>query len=298
MLFKQVRFGLVLVVILSLLSLNLACKKSSDDDEEDDGPGTPVAKGVPYKSTGNEGTITGKVNLTGTPPAPQTIDMSQDANCKIKNPNPLAETLVANNGTLQYAFVYIKEGTITEGNKKIDSFSFGESEQPVLDQLGCAYKPRVLGIQVSQKLTITNSDPTGHNIHALPKSGSGNEEWNESQPNGAAPIVRSFKRSEILVPVKCNQHPWMKAYIGVLKHPFFGVSQGDGTFTIKNVPPGTYTLVAWHEKLGEKTMQVKVDAKGAATADFTFDAAAASAEVHGGSLELMPAMELPMLGVH
>lgn len=298
MLFKQVRFGLILMVVLSLLTLNLACKKGGDDDEDEDIE-TPTARaGTPYKSTGNEGTISGKVNLTGTPPAPQAIDMSQDANCKIKNPNPVAETVVANNGTLQYAFIYIKEGTITEGNKKVDSFSFPESDQPVLDQLGCAYKPRVLGIQVNQKLTITNSDPTGHNIHALPKSGSGNEEWNESQPNGAGPIVRSFKRSEVLVPIKCNQHPWMKAYIGVLKHPFYAVSGADGTFSIKNVPPGNYTLVAWHEKLGERTMPIKVDAKGTATADFTFDAASASAEVRGGSLELMPAIELPMLGVH
>jgi hypothetical protein len=210
----------------------------------------------------------------------------------------VAETVVANNGTLQYAFIYIKEGTVTEGNKKFDSLSYGEGEQSVLDQVGCAYKPRVVGVQVNQKLTITNSDPTSHNINALPKAGSGNEGWNESQPSGAQPIVRSFKRPEVLIPVKCNQHPWMRAYIGVMKHPFYAVSGADGTFTIKNVPPGNYTLVAWQEKLGEKTMPIKVDAKGTATADFSFDAASASTEVRGGSLELMPAMELPMLGGH
>jgi hypothetical protein len=149
---------------------------------------------------------------------------------------------------------------------------------------------------VNQKLNITNSDPTQHNIHFTPKN---NPDWNQSQPNGAAPLTHSFARSEILVPVKCNQHPWMKAYVAVLKHPFAAVSAEDGSYSIKGVPPGTYTVVAWHEggQTGtEKTMQVTVPASGSATADFAFGEAATASG--NPSLQMMPALDVPMLGRH
>jgi hypothetical protein len=295
MLKKRARFWLAMSMMVSVLALGLACGKK--DDAADSGGDTGTTTGTKYAATGNEGTVTGKINLNGDAPAAQKIDMSQDANCASKNPNATAETIVAKDGKVANVFVYIKDGT-TADNKKIADFSFDTpATEVVLDQNGCKYVPPVMGMQPNQKLKVTNSDPTGHNIHALPKSGSGNEEWNESQPSGAGPITKTFKRSEILVPVKCNQHPWMKAYIGVMKHPFYAVSKEDGTFEIKGVPPGTYTLVAWHEKMGEKTAQVKVDAKGTVTSDFTFDAAA-SASIERGSLEVMPAIELPMLGRH
>jgi hypothetical protein len=149
---------------------------------------------------------------------------------------------------------------------------------------------------VNQDIKITNSDPTQHNIHFTPKN---NPDWNQSQPNGAPPLMHKVARSEVLVPVKCNQHPWMKAYIGVTKHPFFAVSGEDGSFTIKGVPPGTYTVVAWHEggQTGtEKTMQVTVPANGAAKADFAFGEAATAAG--RPNLEMMPALEVPMMGRH
>jgi plastocyanin len=292
---KRASYWLAIVSMVSLLSLSFACggKKEGAESGDNSGGGEQSAKA--WTPKGDEGTITGKVNLTGTPPAPQPIDMSQDANCKSKNPNATTETVVAKDGKLQYAFVYIKDGTLADGTK-IGDYSFKPPDtEAVLDQNGCHYVPHILGMQPNQKLKITNSDPTGHNIHVLPKS---NEEWNESQPAGAAPITsRTFKRSEILVPVKCNQHPWMKAYIGVVKHPFFAVSKDDGSFEIKGVPAGTYTVVAWHEKYGEKTAQVKVDAKGTATTDFSFDAGAA-ASVQSNSLEVMPAMDVPMLMKH
>jgi len=291
---KRVSFWLAMSLMVSLLSLSFACGGKKDTGESGDNSGGSTDAAKAYAPKGDEGTITGKVNLTGTAPAPQPIDMSQDANCKSKNPNATTETVVAKDGKLEYAFVYIKDGTLADGSK-IGDYSFKTPDSEVtLDQNGCHYVPHVIGMQANQKLKVTNSDPTGHNIHVLPKS---NEEWNESQPGGAAPIVKTFKRSEILVPVKCNQHPWMKAYIGVLKHPFFAVSKEDGSFEIKGVPAGTYTVVAWHEKFGEKTAQVKVDAKGAATSDFSFDAGA-SASVEGGSLQVMPAMDLPMLMKH
>jgi len=209
----------------------------------------------------------------------------------------VTEDNVVKDGKLANVFVYIKDGTAADGTK-IGDYSFDvPADAVVLDQVGCHYKPHVLGVQANQKLRITNSDPTQHNIHPTPKF---NPEWNQTQPNGAAPIEKTFARTEVLIPVKCNQHPWMKSYIGVLKHPFFSVSGENGTFTIKGVPPGTYTVAAWHEKGGatgtEKTMQVTVPANGSAKADFTFEGAS-TASVSGG-LQMMPAIELPMIGKH
>lgn len=297
MLKKRARLWLAICVVASLAALAACGGKKDDDTAGGDGGGT--TSGTKYTATGNEGTITGKISLTGEAPAPQPIDMAQDANCKANNPNPTTETVVAKDGKLQNVFVYVKEGTTADG-KKIADFSFDTpAAEVVLDQKGCKYVPHVLGMQPNQKLKVTNSDPTGHNIHALPKSGSGNEEWNESQPNGAGPITKTFKRSEILVPIKCNQHPWMKAYVGVVKHPFYAVTREDGSYEIKGVPAGTYTVVAWHEKGSEKTMQVTVPAKGNVSSDFTFDAGAmASGPREGGSLQMMPAIEFPMLGRH
>jgi|ERR1044071_3413807 hypothetical protein len=297
MLKKRAGFWLAISIMASLLALNVACGKKEEATNSggpgDSGPST----GTKYAATGNEGTVTGKVSLNGEAPAPQKIDMSQDANCAAKNKDPLTETVVAKDGKLANVFIYVKEGTTADG-KKIADYSFDTpATEVVLDQNGCHYVPHVIGMQPNQKLKVTNSDPTGHNIHALPKSGSGNEEWNESQPGGAGPIIKTFKRSEILVPVKCNQHPWMKAYVGVVKHPFYAVSKDDGTFEIKGVPAGTYTVVAWHEKFGEKTAQVKVDAKGTVTSDFAFDSTA-SASIENGSLQVMPALELPMTVRH
>jgi hypothetical protein len=296
MLKKRASFWLVMSVMVSVLALSLACGKKEETGDTGGDTGTTA---VEYKATGNEGTVTGKVSLNGEAPAPQKIDMAQDANCASKNPNAMTETVVAKDGKLQNVFVYIKDGT-TSDNKKIGEFTFAKpASEVVLDQNGCHYVPHVLGMQTNQTLKVTNSDPTSHNINAQPDKKTGNEGFNESQPGGAGPITKTFKRSEILVPVKCNQHPWMKAYIGVVKHPFFAVSKEDGSFEIKGVPPGTYTVVAWHEKgPTEKTMQVTIPAKGSATADFTFDASAMASAPTNSSLQMMPALELPMLGRH
>jgi len=150
---------------------------------------------------------------------------------------------------------------------------------------------------VKQDITIKNSDATTHNIHFTPKN---NPDWNQSQANGAGPLTHKLNTAEVLVPVKCNQHPWMKAYVGVLRHPLFAVSAEDGSFTIKGVPPGKYTVVAWHEGGAngtEKTTEVTVPAKGAATADFTFGS---TAELRGrpSSMPVVSAIEVPMVVRH
>lgn len=290
---QRARFWFAVSVMVSLLSFGLACgkKEVAEEDEKDGGP--PAAK--PYVSKNDEGTITGKVNLNGTAPAPKPIDMSQDGACATANPNPISEEISAKDGKLANVLVYIKDGQVT-GQSKIGALSFpAPADDATLDQQGCRYVPHVLGLRAKQPIKIINSDPTTHNVNVQAKS---NEKWNQSQTQGAAPIVKSFARSEVLVPVKCNQHPWMKSYIAVLNHPFFAVTKEDGTFELKGVPPGTYTLVAWQEKLGEKTAQVTVGAKGTVTVpDFTFDAGA-TASLENSSLQLLPALELPMLMRH
>ncbi len=292
MLSQRARFWLAVSLMVSLLAFGFACKKSSVED--DDTGDTAGNTGTPFKPKGDEGTITGKVTLTGTAPAPDPIDMSQDGACVQSNPNPVSEVVAVKDGKVASVFVYIKEGQVT-GGKKIKDYTFDvPAEAATLDQHGCHYVPHVLALQAKQKVNVINSDPTTHNVNVQAKQ---NEKWNQSQTQGAAPIVKSFARGETMIPVKCNQHPWMKAYINVMSHPYFMVTKDDGTFEIKNVPPGTYTLVAWHERFGEKTAQVKVDAKGTATADFTFDAGAKAA-LDSSSLEVLPALEFPMLMSH
>lgn len=296
--FKQMRVWLVLTIILSLLALGSSCSKQATNESATETNSAASSTGKAYSSKGNEGTVTGVVSFTGTAPAPKKIDSSADPVCGQANPNLSTEDTVVKDGKLANAFVYIKDGTTADGTK-IGDYTFPTPTETVtLDQKGCHYVPHIIGLQANQKLKITNSDPTQHNIHPTPRS---NPEWNQTQPNGAAPIEKTFARSEILIPVKCNQHPWMKSYIGVTKHPFFAVSAPDGTFTIKGVPPGTYTVAAWHEKGGatgtEKTMQVTVAASGSAKADFSFGEAA-TASLKTGGLQMVPALELPMLANH
>jgi hypothetical protein len=293
--FKQMKVWLALTTIFSLLALVSSCSKPATNDTAPASEST--AAGEVYKSTGNEGTVAGVVAYNGTPPAPKKIDASADPVCGQQNPNLTTEDTVVKDGKLANVFVYLKDGQTADG-KKIAVFTFPTPTAAVtLDQKGCHYVPHVLGIQTNQQLRITNSDPTTHNIHPTPKV---NAEWNQSQTSGSGPIEKTFTRAEVLIPVKCNQHPWMKSYVGVLKHPFFAVSAEDGSFTIKGVPPGTYTVAAWHEKGGpngtEKTMQVTVPARGAGKADFAFGEAATASTRPG--LEMMPALDVPMIGRH
>jgi plastocyanin len=287
---KQTKVWLVLSIALSLLALASACGGAKTPDTN-----APADTSAAATYSGPTGTIAGVVSFTGTPPAPKKIDTSADPVCGQKSPNLTTDDNVVNNGKLANVFVYVKEGTL-DGNKKLTDYTWPTPTTAVqLDQNGCHYKPHILGVQTNQKITITNSDPTQHNIHWTPAN---NPEWNQSQPNGAPPIEKSFNRAEVLVPVKCNQHPWMKAYIGVMKTPFFSVSKDTGAYEITGVPPGTYTVVAWREGGAtgeEKTMQVTVPASGAAKADFAFGAATSSLTP---SLQMMPAIEFPMFGKH
>jgi hypothetical protein len=209
-------------------------------------------------------TLTGKVKFTGTKPAMAKIDMSEEPKCKAKyQAPPTDETVVVNaNGTLANVFVYVKSGLPA-------SYTAPASAGPVtLDQDGCRYHPHALGILVGQKLAIKNSDGILHNIKA---KGTKNRPFNISQPTTMT-SERTFTTPEVMVPLECNVHGWMHAWLGVLPHPFFAVSGTDGSFTIKGLPPGTYVIEAWHEKYGPQTATVSVTGSETKTADFSFAA--------------------------
>jgi hypothetical protein len=208
------------------------------------------------------GSISGMIRYSGKRPLPKKIDMSGDPACvEAHHGNALDEALVVSSkGGLANAFVYVKSGV---GGK-----TFATPSAPVaIDQNGCWFRPRVLGIETNQALQITNSDPVTHSIHPMAQI---NREWNHSQGTGEPPLVRKFARPEVMIHVKCNIHSWMRAYIGVVDNPYFAVSGEDGSYRIGNLPPGTYTVAIWQEKLGTQEQQVTVAPHSNAQADVTF----------------------------
>jgi plastocyanin len=208
------------------------------------------------------GTVTGTIKFTGKKPARKAVDMSNDPACvSAHHGRAYDESEVVNaNGTLANVFVYLKTG--------LEGKTFEVPATPVtIDQHGCWFIPRVLGIQVGQKLQVTNSDPVTHNIHPMAEV---NREWNHSQGQGDPPLERKFLKPEILIPVKCNIHSWMHAMIGVTDNPYFAVTGSDGSFSLPNLPPGEYTIAAVHEMLGAQDRKVTVTAHGTSVADFTF----------------------------
>jgi plastocyanin len=218
-------------------------------------------------SAAGEGSVAGSVKLTGTPPHMRGIDMSKDPYCVKQHNNPvqMENVVVGSGGGLENVVLYISQGLT--GNET----SAVPSEEPEFDQKGCMYIPHVLAVDVGQKYKVITSDQTTHNIHPLPAPGGGNIGWNKSQPPGAPPIVTDWKAEEVSISVKCNIHPWMHGWFAVVKGPY-AVTDENGSYTIKNVPAGSYTVTAWQEELGTQTAKVTVAAGQAAKADFTFKA--------------------------
>jgi plastocyanin len=231
-------------------------KKESAEEQPAAAPSAAAPAAAPIDPA-TAAIIVGVVKFEGEAPKAAKIDMSQDPACKGTN---TAENVMAGGGHLANVFVYVKDGL---GNRTFDA----PKEVITLDQSGCKYHPHVLGVVVNQTIKIVNSDPTTHNIHPTPKD---NREWNESQPPQSAPLEKTFAREEIMLPVKCNQHPWMRMFVNVTKSPFFAVTGPDGKFEIKGLPPGDYTIAFVHEKLGEQDVKVTLAAKDSKTVDATF----------------------------
>lgn len=196
------------------------------------------------------GSVSGMVMFDGTAPRMRPINMAAEPSCAQVHTTPAMteDYVVGSGGALENVIVYL-QGDFSQ-------YSFPPAAAPViLDQKGCQYIPHVLALQTGAPLNVLNSDQTTHNIHPTPMN---NREWNQSQPPGAAPLDESFAREEIAIPVKCNVHPWMKSYIAVMSNPYYQVTGADGAFSLTNVPPGTYTLVAWHEALGPMEQSVTI----------------------------------------
>jgi plastocyanin len=245
-------------VLLALLLLPLGCSKSQPASEQ------PAAAPKPATITidaATAGSVSGVISFKGAALKGKPLDMTADPGCPT-GPQP-SDAVLVNNGKLANVFIYVKEG-LPQGN-------FAVSAEPVtLDQKGCRYSPHMLGIMAGQPLKITNTDTADHNIHDMPNK---NQAFNESQMPTDKPITKTFTTPEMMIAVQCNQHPWMRAYINVMTHPYFAVSAADGSYAIKNLPPGEYTLVAVHEKFGEQTMKVKVSTKMDTDVRFGFTAA-------------------------
>ena len=253
--------SLLLVVVL----VSCGGKKKDEDDESDTKDGSAPAAGMATVDMANGATITGTVKLDGKAPDNKAIKMEADPVCKTAHPSGAMEDhwMVGAGNEVANTFVYIKDGL---GGK---TYAAPTTVQK-LDQHGCQYEPHVFGVMVGQKISIVNSDQTLHNIHA---HGEKNEQFNEGQPAGSSAKERSMDKVEVMVPIKCDVHGWMNCYAGVLNHPFFAVTGKDGKFSIAGVPPGDYTVTAWHETLDGKgetvDMKVTVAAKDSKTADFT-----------------------------
>lgn len=236
-------FGMAAIVVAGLVTLGAARR------------GTDAAAG---------GTVTGTIKFTGAKPVMAKIDMSDEATCKAKYPAaPTKEDVMVNaNGTLGNVFVYVKSGLPASYQAP------APGKEVVLDQNGCRYHPHVFGVMVGQTIEIKNSDGIAHNIKA---KGVKNRPFNISQPNSMT-TERSFSTPEVMVPLECNVHGWMNAWVGVVANPFFAVSDATGKFTISGLPPGTYVIEAWQEKYGTQTATVTVAGAESKRADFTFAA--------------------------
>jgi plastocyanin len=242
-------------VSIGFLSVALACGGNSTPP--------PAAPAGPSVDPATAGTITATVRFEGPVPAPQMITITGDPKCVSEqgaSQRPDEVIVVGDNQALQNVFVYVKDG--------LGSFGFPIPTEPVvLDQDKCRYSPHVVGVRVGQPLKIQNSDPLLHNVRSNAVI---NQAFNKSTPLEGVSFTHTFATKEVMVPFKCDVHGWMSAYVGVLDHPYFGTTASDGKVVLGNLPPGTYTIEAWHESLGTRTQQITIAAKESKDVSFSF----------------------------
>ncbi len=273
------RFRFVAACAVTALAAVLAAGCGGKDDDDEDRPKSSRAAGAskegaaapaasaagPVAGATGAASITGKIVFEGAVPVPEKYKMSADAFCAKAHPGDVAkqDIEIGPDRGIADVFVYVKSG--------ISGTYPPPATAATIDQKGCRYTPHVFGVVAGQNIDILNSDPTLHNIHSLPEK---NEPFNLAMPVQGMKYTKKFDQPEVMIRIKCDVHGWMSAYCGVLSHPFFAVTAADGTYTIKNLPAGTYTIEAWHEKLGTQTQQVTVGAQESKTAAFTFKAGA------------------------
>ncbi len=252
-----------LIVLLTIAHSSLTSTTSSSTDASNGPltPTTPSNTGGPDK-VANEATVgivKVAVKLEGTPPPPKELNVGT-CTSEVKGPVYDGAVLVKN-GKLENAFVWIKSGIdATKAPAPPD-------EPVVIDQKGCMYKPHVVGARVGQKVIFLNSDPVLHNVRSV---GEANATFNEMMPTKDMRLPKTFEKPEVPVRAKCDVHPWMSAFIGVVDHPFFAVSSEAGEATLQNVPEGDVEIEAWHESFGRQSQKVKVKARGTVDVAFTF----------------------------
>jgi hypothetical protein len=247
-----------LAVLTAVVPFLVACggSETKEAPPATAAPGTTAAA----PASGPSGSITGKVSFAGTVPPAEKVKTSADPKCAAMHKDGLEkQTVMVKDGGLAHAFVYLKTGV---------TGTYPTPSTPVvLDQQGCTYHPHVIGVQVNQDITIRNSDDTLHNIHPRPTV---NAEFNIGQARKGMEATRKFDKEEVMIPVGCDVHPWMRSYISVLNHPFFAVTGEDGSYEIKNVPPGDYEVEVFHEKLKTQSGKATVKAGEPTKVDLAF----------------------------
>jgi plastocyanin len=259
---RYVRVGVLWIALTAAVSACGGDNKAPSSTSAEPTPPAATRAGQKVDSA-TAGGVKGRVVLDGTAPKNEAIKMGGDPVCVREAKGPQLQDTYAIGGdgkSLANVFVYVKDGL---GNYTYDT----PTEPAKIDQKDCRYHPHVFGMRVGQSLEIINSDPTLHNIHAMPTT---NREFNNGQPIQGMKMTHIFEAKEVMIPFKCDVHGWMNAYVGVLDHPYFAVTDKDGTFELKSLPPGTYTIEAWHERLGAQTQSVRLGQKETKDINFTF----------------------------
>jgi hypothetical protein len=251
------------IVVSSLLILSAACARKEEPSAKTEPATTsPLAANL-FDPAKGSATVSGKVLFEGTAPPAAQIRLSADPVCVSLHKDPLySEELQVNNGNLLNVFVYVKEG--------LEKYSFAPPREPAtLAQQGCRFEPHVGGVMVNQDLRIVNNDPTLHNVRCVAEN---NPQFNIGQPIQGGETVKRLAHPEVMIRFRCDVHKWMSSYLGVLPHPYYSVTGKDGSFTLKNLPPGEYVIEAWHEKLGTQSQKVVVGDKETKEISFSFKA--------------------------